>query len=275
MQLKDVPIDVIREPEFDVRDWVSKEGLDELADSITARGLEYPIRVFKKDGQYEIQDGHRRFLACRIAGLATIPCLVIDTSDDKNEMDKLTCNLHREDLSAIEKGKALKLLRDKYGYSMDDLSRMLGVNKSRVCQLIGLDRFSEPLLEALENKVISEHVARELNRIPDITKQEYYLQYIINGGATIDTVKNWVRKELADISPPTPPINPFEPSNEITDIGPPRIQCRACQRLFRTDTLVNLSVCMDCKAEIDMIIAEMRALSKEDTQKKTRGSQEV
>jgi ParB family transcriptional regulator, chromosome partitioning protein len=60
-----------------------EEAMEELVHSVKEIGLLQPIVVRKLDGdQYELVMGERRWRATQAAGLATIPAIVRDTSDD-------------------------------------------------------------------------------------------------------------------------------------------------------------------------------------------------
>src|SRR4051794_19972536 len=75
--------------------------LEELAASIRERGVMEPIIVRPKDGRYEIVAGERRYRASKLAGLAEIPAVVRELSDDEAMADSLLENFQREDLTAI------------------------------------------------------------------------------------------------------------------------------------------------------------------------------
>jgi ParB family transcriptional regulator, chromosome partitioning protein len=80
----------------------SKEKMEELENSIKARGVKTPISVRKNPnspGRYIINHGARRVRASRNLGLKTIP-YVLD--EDYTRLDQIVENLQREDLNAME-----------------------------------------------------------------------------------------------------------------------------------------------------------------------------
>ena len=113
----------------------TKAGLDELADSIKQVGLIEPIIVRPKDDYYEVVVGERRYRAAQQAGLERVPCIVRHYSDDEVMELNLIENIHREDLSAVEKGLVCKQLLqkfpDKYP-SMSTLARRLGASHKTI-----------------------------------------------------------------------------------------------------------------------------------------------
>ena len=59
----------------------SREELEGLARSIAVNGLLQPISVRKSGEDFEIIAGERRWRACMLAGLKSVPCLVHECSD--------------------------------------------------------------------------------------------------------------------------------------------------------------------------------------------------
>jgi ParB/RepB/Spo0J family partition protein len=92
----------------------SKAGLDELAASIRQVGLLEPIMVRPKDDQYEVVVGERRYRAAQQAGLDKVPVTIRDYTDDQVMELNLIENIQREDLSAVEKAKLCKRMKDSF-----------------------------------------------------------------------------------------------------------------------------------------------------------------
>ena len=91
----------------------TKVGLDELADSIKQVGLLEPIIVRPINSDtYEVVVGERRYRAAQQAGLDMVPTIIRDYSDAEVMELNLIENVQREDLSAVEKARVCKQLRD-------------------------------------------------------------------------------------------------------------------------------------------------------------------
>jgi ParB family chromosome partitioning protein len=90
--------------------------LADLALSIRKNGLLNPITVLKKDdGTYDLIVGQRRFLACKQLGLQTIPAIVRERMDDTDAtILSLVENVHRADMSPIDKARAYQKIYQKY-----------------------------------------------------------------------------------------------------------------------------------------------------------------
>jgi ParB family transcriptional regulator, chromosome partitioning protein len=88
--------------------------LNELTESIRQHGVLQPILVRERGQKYELIAGERRFRAAKDAGLAAIPALIKDFSDDEAVEIALLENLNREDLNPLEETDGiLKLLGSK------------------------------------------------------------------------------------------------------------------------------------------------------------------
>jgi ParB/RepB/Spo0J family partition protein len=122
--------------------------LNALAASIKAQGLAQPILVRPLPGTraedtfaerepgrplpvYELVCGERRLRACRQAGLDAIPMLVRDLTDDQALELQLVENIEREDLDPMEEAEGFALLRDKLGYTGEQIAERIGRGKGK------------------------------------------------------------------------------------------------------------------------------------------------
>ena len=103
------------------------DSLDDLADSIKARGVLAPILVRPStDGtRFVLIAGHRRTLASHIAGLDSIPAIITQADADQVHALQLIENIQREDLNLQELAAAVRRLFDKHG----DLAKVADVVK--------------------------------------------------------------------------------------------------------------------------------------------------
>lgn len=246
MRLESLPLDEILPPEKDLRSWIEAEGLEDLAESIKARGVLQPLRVLKRKKGHEIQDGHRRYLAAQKADLVNVPCLILEEDDSDSEINKIITNLYKEDVSPLDQAKHLHYLQDNYGFSRDALAKLMGVGLSRVNQIMTLVNLDPQIQEALADKRIGERAARHLNQVPDESERHYLLNYAINGGATVQTIENWARSakyrsEFAQ-SPAATPDTGHKPEEQ----GPLRQQCKVCNKHHDPNTMLSIQVCFPC-----------------------------
>lgn len=137
--------------------------LSELADSIARHGLIQPIVVRPTlDGRYMIIAGERRWRACRMAGLETVPVMIKDT-DDRTLMElALIENLQREDLNAVEEALGYKALIEDFELTQEEVAHRMGKSRSAVTNALRLLSLNDAELEALRRGSISAGHARAL-----------------------------------------------------------------------------------------------------------------
>ena len=70
MALNYVPVEKLSGSEFQPRQQIAHEGLEQLAESIRTQGILQPIVVRAKKEGYEIIAGERRWRAAQLAGLS-------------------------------------------------------------------------------------------------------------------------------------------------------------------------------------------------------------
>jgi ParB/RepB/Spo0J family partition protein len=87
--------------------------LDELAASIAQVGVLQPLLVCPHQrGGWELVAGYRRYRAAEMAGVMTVPVAPVAPDLDTATVN-LVENLHRAELSPIEKAEALRRIRDQ------------------------------------------------------------------------------------------------------------------------------------------------------------------
>lgn len=126
-----VPIAEIQPNPFQPRDIFNEDLLKKLADSMKDAGVIHPIVVRQLGFHYQIVAGERRWRAAQIAGLKEIPCIVKEIDEERVLLESLIENLHRKDLTDIERENAVHELwdsREDFGFKYKSgLARAIGV----------------------------------------------------------------------------------------------------------------------------------------------------
>ncbi|MGO4537951.1 ParB/RepB/Spo0J family partition protein [Paenibacillus sp. 2TAB19] len=146
MDIIQIATDLIDEDKDQPRYQFDDEALQELMKSIGEIGLLSPIKVRTTgDGRYKIIYGNRRYKACKMLGLPTMPCIVSTVTDELEiYLEQIAENLTREGFSPIEEAEAFnKLLNDpKFRSSTKYLSGKLGKPESYIKNKCELLKFS-------------------------------------------------------------------------------------------------------------------------------------
>ncbi|WP_188053311.1 ParB/RepB/Spo0J family partition protein [Sphingosinithalassobacter sp. CS137] len=112
--------------------------LDDLAQSIAARGLIQPIVARPHGKGYQIVAGERRWRAAQKARLHEVPVVVRELSEAETLEIALVENIQRQDLNAIEEADAYRKLIDEFGHTQDALARLVHKSRSHVANLMRL-----------------------------------------------------------------------------------------------------------------------------------------
>ena len=148
--LEMIPIMMIKPNPYQPRKNFSQKSLEELAESIKEVGLIQPITVRRAGvNGYELVAGERRLRASKMAGLETIPAIIITSSEKDSAVMAMIENLQREDLHYLEEAKGyLALIRD-YGLTQEELAKRIGKSQSTIANKIRLLRLSDEIKNAL------------------------------------------------------------------------------------------------------------------------------
>ena len=145
-------------PRKDFRD----DELAELADSIRNKGLVQPIVVRPVAGGYEIVAGERRWRAAQKAGLHTVPVIARDL-DDKEVLElAIIENVQRADLNSIEEAAGYRELVERFDYSQEQLSEIIGKSRSHVANTLRLLKLPESVQAMVRNSELTAGHARAL-----------------------------------------------------------------------------------------------------------------
>ena len=124
--------------------------LDELAESIRARGLIQPIVVRPHGRGYQIVAGERRWRAAQRARLHEVPVVIRDFDDAETFEIALVENIQRQDLNAIEEAHAYSRLVGEYGHTQEVLAGLVNKSRSHVANLLRL----LDLPEAVQQRIV-------------------------------------------------------------------------------------------------------------------------
>ena len=138
MNVTEIPVDQLAPHPHNVRRDIGD--VTELAGSIAGVGLLQPLTVAPvSEDEFVVIAGHRRLAAAKVAGLATVPCLV--RADLVNEADQVSAmlveNLQRTDLTVMEEAAAYEQL-ELLGVKPAAIAKATGRNKATVASRLKL-----------------------------------------------------------------------------------------------------------------------------------------
>ena len=168
----------------------------ETIESVRDHGVLVPALVREKPtGGYEMISGHRRKMACEMAGRENIPCIVRNLTDDQAVIVMVDSNLQREEILPSEKAFAYKMrleamnrqagrpsknnltpvVSDLNGLRTNEaLGKEVGESRETIRRYIRLTELIPEILEMVDDKKISMRPAVELSYLP---KEEQEILY--------------------------------------------------------------------------------------------------
>lgn len=144
-----------------------QEELVNLAISIRMNGILQPITVRETEKGYEVVSGERRLRASRLAGMHSVPCIVIDVNSFKSAIYALIENLQRQNLGYFEEAVAIERLMKDFGLSQEETAKQLGKAPSTVSNKLRLLSLQGEARDLLCQHGLSERHARALLRLPE------------------------------------------------------------------------------------------------------------
>ena len=111
--------------------------LTELTESIREKGVLEPLLVSpSSDGKYMIIAGERRWRASQLAGLTEVPCIEMEVDEKGIAEIALIENLQRKDLTVWEEADGLAALKEKFGYTQEEIAQKISKGRTTVTELL-------------------------------------------------------------------------------------------------------------------------------------------
>ena len=246
MKVRDVLMGLIDRPENLDRLSTDPEYIKELAASIVEVGLLSPILLSPRDGRFEIVAGDCRYQAFLSLGRLTIPAIVQDLDAENISIMRATENLQRKDLSSIEEARIYRKLHDEHNMSWEQIAKRVGKSVSLVKRKYDLLKMPNDLIEAVHERKIGYVVAEELCRLGDPGKIEYYLDFCIDHGATLNVVKDWIKEELSKERQEKSNVSEGGWGTALTEVKPIYVTCDCCKGPMKLEEVLSLRICKVC-----------------------------
>ena len=210
-----IPIDRIAPNPAQPRRHFDPEALRELSESIRLHGILQPLTVQKGPCAYTLVAGERRLRAAGMAGLETVPCVILRIDEEGRALLALIENLQRSGLHYLEEAEAIARLIATFHLSQEEAAAKLGKSQSAVANKLRLLRLSEPCAAALRKYQLTERHARSLLRLTDEEQRLSALRHIGEQHLNVAQTEAYIEGLLQEAQA-TPP--PRRPSYIIKDV---------------------------------------------------------
>ena len=204
-----LPLGIVNSNPYQPRRIFERESLEELAASIHTYGVLQPISVRHINGAgYELVAGERRLRACKIAGLSTIPAIVVDITDHDSAVLAMIENLQRQDLHFFEEAHGLANLMSDYGFTQEALAGRIGKSQSTIANKIRVKRLPRTVQKLIVESELTERHARALLKLGSEEAQLEVLEKVIKQGLTVRKTEALIE---ATLSPSTQSVSGSAP----------------------------------------------------------------
>lgn len=179
--------------------------MQELVESIKANGVLSPVIVRPDDeGTYEMISGHRRMHAAKLAGLATVPAIVKQLTNDEAVILMVDANIQREEILPSERAFSFKMKLDAISRrgnrtdltcglqvhkleevnekkARDKVGSDVGMGGRQVQRYIRLTELCPELLQMVDDKRLGLNLAVDISYF-DKDLQKWLYEYIRENG---------------------------------------------------------------------------------------------
>ena len=170
--------------------------LNELAASISEKGLISPVTVRKVKNGYELIAGERRWRALKHLKKRTVPAYVLNTKNSSDIMEMaLVENIQREDLSSIEESEAYSVLNKKYGLSHEAIAKAVGKKRVTISNSLRLLKLPLEIKKSLTERKISAGHARAILQTKSPLKMIKVWKIIVEKNLSVRDAENMVKEK--------------------------------------------------------------------------------
>lgn len=195
-----LPIDKIRPNPYQPRKYFNRASLEELSASILSYGVLQPITVRKMSGgYYEFVAGERRLRASELAGLTTIPAILLQVSDSDSAALAFIENIQRQNLSFLEEAEGYRSMMEDYGLTQEELAVKLSKSQSSIANKLRVLKLEEPVKRMLLEYHFTERHARALLKLPDEESRLMMLQRMVREEMNVKRTEEAIQETLEEM----------------------------------------------------------------------------
>jgi ParB family chromosome partitioning protein len=195
-EIKQIQCDSIRPNRAQPRGDFDSASLEKLADSIKRYGVIQPLSIRTSDEgdyyEYELISGERRLRASRIAGIFTVPCIILEADSQISAEIAIIENLMRKDLNMFELAYGMRNLIEQHGLTQDELAKRMSMSQSAIANKIRLLRFSYDEQRLILECGLTERHARALLRLESAEERISTIERIVERSLTAEETEEYI-----------------------------------------------------------------------------------
>lgn len=198
--IESISAELIKPDPKNPRGYFSKEGVEDLANSIKEVGLLNPILINRINGNYQVIVGHRRFAACKLAGLKNIECFVVENLSEEAVREIQLAEDSQEEWKKEERAKAWSSLYDMMSEKegklpIEAFSKKIGKSFGTVKKAISFEKMlTGRVKDMYMHELISYSIATHISEQEKKSQYPLALEAAI-GDYTTATLRKKIKRE--------------------------------------------------------------------------------
>lgn len=246
-----IPVEKIVPNPYQPRKDFEEEALEDLAASIAEYGVLQPLLVaMGDDGNYILIAGERRLRASKMAGLADVPAIVSNYSDQQSAEIALIENLQRADLHFLEEAEGYEKLMTQFNLTQEAMAQRVGKKQSTIANKLRLLNLSSDIRNTLKDAQLTERHGRALLKLKNKEQQEQVLKLIIKNSWNVKQTEEYIAKLLADDTP--------KPKKRLVIVNDVRIYLNSVKKIVNTINDAGIPAQIKQEVEGDDVIVTLR-----------------
>jgi len=177
----------------------AEDSLNELIDSIRARGIFQPliVRHSPKGTGFELIAGERRWRAARKLNLLKVPVIVRTATDQQVLELALIENLQRAELDAVEEADGYATLIETFGLKQEEVAERVGKSRATVANALRLRALPGEVRDLLRSKQISVGHAKAILGLTEPAAQTAVAREVVKRGLSVRQAEALVRRQVS------------------------------------------------------------------------------
>lgn len=198
----EIPVGKLHRDPRNPRKTIPESEIQEIADSIRARGIISPLAVRrdqKRKGEYLIIYGQCRHAGAIRAGLETVPGIVRDIDAETALVWMHIENLHRHSLSTVDEAESIGELYRR-GKAIAEISALVGRSPAWVSARIKIAEMPDSVKDLLRADRLTVRQVEELAKIDDQEMLQDLSEFVSDGNMSIEQTRKEVESALMHLS---------------------------------------------------------------------------
>ena len=178
----------------DLTDLVSSINNVGVLEPILVRCLELRDSSKNATQAFVIISGERRYRAAMEAGLADIPAIVMNVSEDEALEIALIENLQRKDLTPFEEAEGFRALAERFNYTHEQISGAIGKSRTVITESLALLQIPPVVRDvATALGVTTKSILLELLKVNSAEEMIQLLEEVSRRGLSRDDLRSRLR----------------------------------------------------------------------------------